>query len=58
MRLTNANISAITFKMANIRSPKLVRLAEYEEIAFTYQKIEWTWNEGGKTAGDDWETPR
>jgi type VI secretion system secreted protein Hcp len=58
VRLTNANISAITFKMANIRSPKLVRLAEYEEIAFTYEKIEWTWNEGGITADDDWETPR
>jgi type VI secretion system secreted protein Hcp len=58
VRLTNANISAITFKMANIRSPKLVRMAEYEEIAFTYEKIEWTWNEGGITADDDWETPR
>ena len=21
----------------------------------TYQKIEWTWNDGGITAGDDWE---
>jgi type VI secretion system secreted protein Hcp len=58
VRLTNANISGITFKMANIRSAKLQRLAEYEEIALTYQKIEWTWNDGGKTAGDDWETPR
>jgi type VI secretion system secreted protein Hcp len=58
VRLTNANISAINFKMANIRNPKLVRLAEYEEIALTYQKIEWTWNDGGLTAADDWETPR
>ena len=58
VRLVNANISAINFKMANVRSPKLQRLAEYEEIAFTYQRIEWTWNEGGITATDDWETPR
>ncbi len=58
VHLTNANITAINFKMANIRSSKLVRLAEYEEIAFTYQKIEWTWNEGNKSASDDWETPR
>ena len=56
VRLTNANISSISFKLANIRSPKLVRLAEYEEIAFTYQKVTWTWNDGGKTAQDDWES--
>jgi len=56
--LTNANICAINFKMANIRSPRLTYLKEYEEVAFTYQKITWTWNDGGKSAGDDWETPR
>jgi type VI secretion system secreted protein Hcp len=28
-----------------------------EDIQFTYQKIEWTWNDGGITAGDDWESP-
>jgi type VI secretion system secreted protein Hcp len=58
VELVNANISSITFKQANIRSPKLQRLVEYEEIAFTYQKITWTWNDGGITATDDWETPR
>jgi type VI secretion system secreted protein Hcp len=58
IRLTNANISAIHFKLPNTRSPKLSRYTEYEEVAFTYQKIEWTWNEGGITTDDDWETPR
>jgi len=58
VRLTNANISGITFKLPNIRQPKLARLTEYEEVAFTYEKIEWTWTEGGITACDDWETPR
>jgi type VI secretion system secreted protein Hcp len=24
-------------------------------VAFSYQKIEWTWNDGGITAMDDWE---
>src|SRR5215831_12661107 len=43
VELTNANISTIAFKMANIRQPKLARLAEYEEVSFTYQKIQWTW---------------
>ena len=27
---------------------------EYEEFAMTYQKIEWTWVQGGVTAQDDW----
>ncbi|HLN61432.1 MAG TPA: type VI secretion system tube protein TssD [Symbiobacteriaceae bacterium] len=26
-----------------------------EEISFTYQKITWTWTDGGITAMDDWE---
>ena len=39
------------------RNPELMKYAEYEEIAFTYQKITWTWIEGGITAEDDWETP-
>jgi type VI secretion system secreted protein Hcp len=56
--LTNATISGITFKMANNRIPKLARLPEYEEVAFLYQKIEWTWIDGGVTASDDWQTPR
>jgi type VI secretion system secreted protein Hcp len=58
VRLTNANISGIVLKMANVRSPKLSKIPEYEEVSLTYQKIEWTWNEGGLTAADDWETPR
>jgi type VI secretion system secreted protein Hcp len=58
VRLTNANITSITFKMPNVKNPKLAKLTEYEDVAFTYQKIEWTWNEGGITADDDWETPR
>jgi len=55
VKLTNANIASIDFRMANIRHPDLQRLTEYEEIALTYQKIEWTWTDGGITAVDDWE---
>ena len=55
IKLTNANIASIEFHMANIKHPDLQRLVEYEDIAMTYQKIEWTWNDGGITAGDDWE---
>jgi len=58
VRLTNANLSGIVFKMANIRQPRLTRLTEYEELALTYEKIDWTWNDGGLSATDDWRTPR
>jgi type VI secretion system secreted protein Hcp len=57
IRLTNANIASIAFRMANNKHPDLMKFAEYEEIAFTYQKIEWVWTDGGVTAMDDWEAP-
>ncbi len=56
IKLTNANIASIDFRMLNVKNPDLTKYAEYEEIAFTYHKIEWVWNDGGITAGDDWET--
>ena len=30
---------------------------ELEEYSLTYQKIQWTWVDGGITAEDDWEAP-
>jgi type VI secretion system secreted protein Hcp len=57
IKLTNANIASINFRMPNNKHPELMKFAEYEEVAFTYQKIEWTWIKGGITAMDDWESP-
>jgi type VI secretion system secreted protein Hcp len=57
VKLTNANIASINFRQLNNKNPELSRYAEYEEVAFTYQKIEWTWVNGGLTATDDWEAP-
>jgi type VI secretion system secreted protein Hcp len=57
VKLTNANIASIDFRMANNKHPDLMKFAEYEEVAFTYQKIEWMWVKGGITAMDDWEAP-
>lgn len=57
VKLTNAKIASIDFRMLNNKNPDLVRYAEYEEIAFTYQKITWIWNDGNLTAQDDWESP-
>ncbi|MEO5619078.1 MAG: type VI secretion system tube protein TssD [Candidatus Eisenbacteria bacterium] len=57
VKLANANVASIAFRMPNNKHPDLMKYAEYEEIAFTYQKIIWTWNDGGITAEDDWESP-
>lgn len=58
LNLVNANIASINFRMDNVRNPELVKYAEYEEITFTYQKIEWLWTEGGISATDSWESGR
>jgi type VI secretion system secreted protein Hcp len=57
VKLTNANVAGIKFVSLNNKNPELTRYAEYEEVSFTYQKIEWTWVKGGITALDDWESP-
>ena len=57
VKLVNANIADIRFTMLNNKNPELMKYAEYEEVAFTYQKITWTWTDGGITATDNWETP-
>jgi type VI secretion system secreted protein Hcp len=54
IRLTNATIASLHFIMRDIRDPQFSNRAPYEEVAFTYQKIEWVWADGGLTAGDDW----
>ncbi len=57
IKLINANIASIDFRMLNNKDPDLMRYAEYEEIAFTYQNIQWLWVDGGIMAGDDWTSP-
>jgi len=54
VELTNAKIVDIRFVMLNNKNPELMRYAEYEEIAFTYQKIVWTWVDGSIMSSDDW----
>jgi type VI secretion system secreted protein Hcp len=54
VKLTNANIANIAFTMPNNKNPDLAKLAEYEEVTFVYQKIEWTWVDGGIVAADNW----
>ena len=54
--LTNASIASIREVMPDNQDPSAQSLSMREEITFTYQKIAWTWVDGGITAQDDWET--
>ena len=55
--LTNANVASIRVEMLNNKYPENTNLAVREHVAFTYQRIEWTWMDGGITSQDDWESP-
>lgn len=57
VRLINASIASINFCMPNNKNPELSNYVEYEDVAFVYQKIIWTWNDGGITSADDWDAP-
>jgi type VI secretion system secreted protein Hcp len=54
IRLTNAVIASIDLQMPNNKHADLAKLETFEEVAFMYQKIEWTWTDGGLSAVDDW----
>ncbi len=46
-----------TIKLTNASVSNYVQHGGYVTISFTYQKITWTWVDGGITAQDDWEAP-
>jgi type VI secretion system secreted protein Hcp len=50
--LKNARIASIKFVQPNTRDPETRVRAEYEEIAFSYEHITWTWKDGGIAASD------
>ncbi len=55
IQLTNATIAQIQASMMEDSHAESKSGEEIEKISFTYQKIEWTWTDGGITANDDWE---
>jgi len=55
--LTNASIASIHEAMLDNSIPGNATLPLREVITFTYQKIQWTWTDGGITASDDWQSP-
>jgi type VI secretion system secreted protein Hcp len=46
-----------TIKLTNASVADYTDHGDTEHWSFTYQKIEWTWLDGGITASDDWEAP-
>ncbi len=57
IRLTNASIASIEMQMPNNKHADLMALETFEDVTFTYQKIEWTWTETGIAVADDWLAP-
>ncbi len=58
IELMNANIAGIRQEQLNNKYPENMPHEVREHISFTYQKIIWTFQDGGITAEDDWKAPR
>jgi type VI secretion system secreted protein Hcp len=54
IKLTNARIVDIRLISADTQDPAKAAEVPYEEVQFVYQKITWTWTDGGITAQDTW----
>jgi type VI secretion system secreted protein Hcp len=54
IQLVNASITDIKMEMLNNMYPENVVHKEREHISFSYQKITWTYEEGGIACTDDW----
>ena len=68
--MTNENLTSVlvtllkpngdqlaTIKLTNASIANYVANGLTEHWSFTYQKITWTYVDGGITAEDDWESP-
>lgn len=55
VKLINARISDISLDMLNNMTEAGSRMPAMEQVAFTYEKIEWTWTDGNVTSEDSWE---
>jgi type VI secretion system secreted protein Hcp len=57
IELLNGSVASIRAEMLNNKYPENMKHEVREHLAFCYQKITWTWQDGGISAEDDWETP-
>jgi len=56
VKLTNASIASIRTVHPDVRKEP-APYKEYDQIELVYEKIEWTWVDGGIIAEDDWAAP-
>jgi type VI secretion system secreted protein Hcp len=57
VELTNASLSKQRLWLPYTLDPAQTNLPALEELEFVYQKITWTYTQGGITGSDDWEAP-
>ncbi len=58
VRMMNATIAAMNFRLLNSRQARYAKVPEIEDVSFVYQRIEWLWLEGNIGADDDWQIAR
>ena len=54
IQLKNAAIIDIRQEMLNNKYPENMQMKELEHVSFAYQKITWTFEDGGISSSDDW----
>jgi type VI secretion system secreted protein Hcp len=57
IELTNAGLSKQKIYLPMTLDPTKTNLPALEKLEFVFQKIVWTFTQGGITASDDWESP-
>ena len=57
VELSNASVAGVRSEMLNNKYAENMSHKEREHVSFCYQKITWTWQDGGVTADDNWEAP-
>jgi type VI secretion system secreted protein Hcp len=58
IELTNATVSKMAFDAPHLKDPAMGPYPDMVNIELHYQKIVWTWQDGGIMGEDDWEAPR
>ncbi len=53
VKLRQARLTGISFHQPSTRDIEMQKVAEFEELAFSYQHIEWVWTDGEVSATAD-----
>jgi len=56
VELVNASVAEIRAEQLNNQYPENAKHEIREHVSFSYQKVIWTWQDGGIVAEDDWAT--